>query len=236
LKGSKNGAIASADPDPELGAAKVAAAEPKTTVKGANGDALEGWGQVVDPDGDVRFQPKSSSLMLDVPGTLHVMATGIQKYNAPRVLRGVPADFEAIVWVDGTFEPGDKSTKVKTYPFHGGGLLMWKDNENYVFIQRRAMVGKDGKRSDSIVFEEREQRDRGARRSLPLPKGSTYLRLERKGARVTASVSGDGHKWKSLEPVVMTWSEGPVEVGVFADSTSAAPSTVEFDHYSLKSR
>jgi regulation of enolase protein 1 (concanavalin A-like superfamily) len=174
--------------------------------------------------------------MLDLPGTLHVMAIVVQKYNAPRVLRPVPANFEAVVWVDGTLEPGNKSTKDKTYPFHGGGLLMWKNNENYVFIRRRATVGTDGKRSDSIVFEEREERDRGARRSSPLPEGSTYLRLQRKGTRVTVSVSGDGHKWKSLEPVVMAWSEGPVGVGVFADSTSALPSTVEFDHYTLKNR
>src|SRR5947199_217787 len=88
---------------------------------------IEGWGAVVDPDGDCTIQAKSGKVTITVPGKTHDLNPLIRT-NSPRVLRQVDGDFTATVRVTGDFQPGEQSTTGVTYPFNGAGLLLWKDN------------------------------------------------------------------------------------------------------------
>ncbi len=200
----------------------------------AVGKQLEGWGMAIDPDGDVKRDATSKSLTLVIPGTLHDLVADIGKFNAPRILRPVETDFTALIKVDGSFKPGGKSTKEKTYPLNTGGLVLWKDSDNYIFILRTAMLGKGGKLNTMVMFEEREAGHRGATHNQVMPPGPVSLRLERRGSKIVGSVSGDGVSWKALKPMDTTWADGPVKVGVLATNTSSEPSTVKFDNYTLK--
>ena len=209
-------------------------ADPRETE--AVGRDLAGWGTFIDPDGDVQVKPSGRSLLLQIPGTLHDLVADIGKFNAPRVLRPVEGDFVSIVQVDGTFTPGGKSTKEKTYPLNAAGLLLWKDSDNYIFIQRTAMLGKGGKLVGLILFEEREAGHRGATHNLPVPTGTVFLRLERKGGRIMGAVSGNGVEWKPLKPMDTTWAGGPAKVGLVATNTSSEPSTVKYENYTIKTK
>lgn len=212
-----------------------------TTVKAdareteAVGKELPGWGMAIDPAGDVGFKVKGKALTLQVPGTLHDLVADIGKFNAPRILRPVDGDFVAIVRVDGSFTPGGKSAKEKTVPLNAAGLVLWKDAENYAFIMKGAMA-RSGKINSTIFFEEREAGHRGAMHNAGIPAGAMFLRLERKGGRITGAYSDNGVQWKPLKPMDTTWAEGPIKVGLLATNTSSEPSTVQFENYDLKAK
>ena len=70
---------------------------------------LEGWGKVVDPDGDCKFDAARGSLSIAIPGTHHNLNPAVRQ-NAPRVLQEVEGDFTVQVRVSGDFEPGQRST------------------------------------------------------------------------------------------------------------------------------
>lgn len=212
-----------------------------TTVKSdareteAAGRELAGWGTAIDPDGDVKFDATGSALTLKIPGTLHDLVADIGKFNAPRVLRPVENDFVATVRVDGSFTPGGKSTKVKTVPLNAGGLVLWKDAENYVFILRTAMA-RGGKVNSAILFEEREAGHRGAVHNAAIPPGAVFLRLERRGGRLAGFYSGNGVQWRALKPMDTTWAGGPARVGLVATNTSSEPSTVKYERFDVKAK
>jgi regulation of enolase protein 1 (concanavalin A-like superfamily) len=119
---------------------------------------------------------------------------------------------------------------------HGAGLMLWKDAQNYIFLQRFAMLGKGGKINPVAAFEEREAGHRGATHNLAIPPGAVFLRLERKGPRIIGAVSLDGVEWKALKPIDTTWLDGPIKVGLVAVNTSSGVNTVKFEGYSLKSK
>src|SRR5688500_15258010 len=53
---------------------------------------IEGWGDVIDPDGDCRITGTAEALEILVPGSYHDLWPDPQgAMNAPRVLRDVPA-------------------------------------------------------------------------------------------------------------------------------------------------
>jgi hypothetical protein len=201
----------------------------------ALGKELPGWGMAIDPDGDVKFTPSKKSLTLEIPGTLHDLVADIGKFNAPRVLRPVEGDFVSIVRVDGSFTPGGKSTKEKTVPLNAAGLVLWKDAENYVFLMKTAMA-RSGKINTAILFEEREAGHRGAVHNAGIPAGAVFLRLERKGGRITGAYSPNGVEWKPLKAMDTTWAEGPIKVGLVATNTSSEPSTVKYEKFDLKAK
>src|SRR5262249_23997151 len=67
---------------------------------------IEGWGSVVDPDGDCTVKGEQGKLTMTVPNKLHNLNPAIAS-NAPRVLQEVAGDFTAFVKVTGEFKPGD---------------------------------------------------------------------------------------------------------------------------------
>jgi regulation of enolase protein 1 (concanavalin A-like superfamily) len=210
-------------------------ADPRETE--AVGKELSGWGMAIDPDGDVQFKPSDKSLLVEIPGTLHDLVADIGKFNAPRILRPVEGDFVSIVRIDGSFKPGGKSTKEKTYPLNAAGLVLWKDSENYVLLMRTAMLGRGNKINSMVMFEEREAGHRGAMHNQGgAGAGPVFLRLERKNKRITGAFSDDGVSWKPLKAMDTSWADGPIKVGLVATNTSSEPSTVKYENYSLKTK
>ena len=66
----------------------------------------------------------------------------------------------------------------------------------------------------------------------PLEDKATYLRLQRKGDRLLASVSQDGDKWTELEPFDVKLP-AKVKIGVAACSTSEVRFKPHFDDFRL---
>ena len=153
--------------------------------------------------------------------------------NAPRVVAPVRGPFVVSVRVDGPFLPSSKSTVKGHSSRLAGGLILWKDSENYLVFQHRA-TSDDGNVVHHAVLEELVGGSKGVTRRQAIPEGATSLRLERKRGRISAAYSTDGKEWKELKPVDTTWAAGEVPVGVVAVSTSTGPYPVRFESYSVQ--
>ena len=104
---------------------------------GTRGAREAPWGDAVDPDGDCQFEldPREDKVRIIVPGKTHILSAEIGHVNAPRLLRDIKGDFDLIVRVAGTSNPGGKATTTVYSPYHGAGLLIWQDEENYVRLE-----------------------------------------------------------------------------------------------------
>ena len=109
---------------------------------------------------------------------------------------------------------------------------MWTDSDNYIRLERTAGLRK-GKVGTFVNFEEREGGHRGAVHNGGLPAGTAFLRLARKGGRITASTSPDGKAWTPLKPIDTAWP-AKLKVGVEAVNNNSEPFSVRFEGFSLK--
>jgi tetratricopeptide (TPR) repeat protein len=120
--------------------------------------------------------------------------------SAPRLLRpALPGDFAAQTIC---------ATVSDTQPAIGG-LLLWQNREHYVVLERGHWGAAD------IAFRGcLDNQDLYLGRGR-LPAERTWLRLERRGSRVRALCSADGHAWFTAGEVAFPWREGE-QVGVHA--------------------
>jgi regulation of enolase protein 1 (concanavalin A-like superfamily) len=227
-----NSEVASAKPAPAA-KAKAKGRMPRSKVAPAAKGSVQ-WGKEVDPDGDVTIESSGSTLSMRIPPTPHVLAPNMNTLNAPRVVASVSGDFVAKVQVDGAFSPGPQSTTPKLSSRQAGGLILWKDSENHIVLQRRTVAaGKDGTMTRQVIFDEHVSTGKGESHNAASPQGSVFLRLERHGSVITGFLSGDGQVWKPLKPIDAPWATGTLQVGVMAVNTSTEPHFVTFDNYSL---
>ena len=185
---------------------------------------INGWGTLIDPDGDCGFLVENDRLSIRVPGKPHDLSSELNRTNAPRVLQQVTGDFLVEVQVGGKFQPGEATIRSRT-SFNGAGLLLWHDARNYIRLERAALE-RSGSASHYVNFEERANGRvvrLGQASDFPIDESKTcYLRLERKGERIHGSVrQGDG-AWQNLTPKTTKLPE-LVEIGVAAINASDAP-------------
>jgi regulation of enolase protein 1 (concanavalin A-like superfamily) len=193
-----------------------------------------GWDKPVDPDNDCKFQREKGGLTITVPGKDHGLAFERGRMNAPRLVKDVEGDFRAEVRVSGAFVPSATSTAAGRTPFLGAGLVLMADEKTYVRLERASF-----RRDTAPLYANWELR-RGGEWVLagdssvcPLKEKSTYLRLERKGDRLLASVSEDGKDWTDLPPLEVKLP-AKVKLGVTANSTCTEPFSPHFDRFKLR--
>ena len=188
---------------------------------------LDGWGQVVDPDGDCTIAVQGKEVEMKIPGTKHDFAAELGLRNAPRILRKVKGDFIAEVKVAGEFKPGAQSKIRGRRPYQGAGLIVMKDKDNYVSLHR-GCVTLDTKVRHYANFELREGGKLATSgQDLDIPDGNICLKLERRGNKVFASTSPDGVAWTTLDPLTLPLPEA-TQLGVIGVNSAAVPLAVKF--------
>ena len=207
-----------------------------TPEKEVAGTPLEGFGAGIDPAGDCKFTPQGKKLTIEVPGTFHDLNPDTTTLNAPRALAPVDGDFTLTVKVGGEFKAGGKSTNPnpRGAAYNGAGILVWSDSDNFIRLERGAFV-RSGKVVNTVAFEEREGGYRGAVHNEVGREGDCYLRMERKGSRISGAVSYDGTTWSKLKPIDTVWPT-KLKVGLLAINTSSEPFTPAFDEFSLEAK
>jgi regulation of enolase protein 1 (concanavalin A-like superfamily) len=211
-----------------IGTTRTKKAGPKADVPGKE---LAGWGTAIDPDGDCQITPEGNAVTMTIPATLHDLNAEIDKYNAPRILRDVQGDFEIQVKVAGDFKPGTKSTRKGALPSMGAGIIVWRDADNFIRLERAAALNR-GKVNTFAIFEEREGGSGGASHNSALTPGTAYLKLVRRGSRIFGFVSKDGQNWTALRPIDTVWPS-EVKIGIDAVSSSSEPFAVRFEDLSV---
>ncbi len=196
--------------------------------------AVAGWGDAFDSVGDCGIKGAGATLRIDVPGTLHDLSVEQGKVSAPRVLRAVEGDFVAEVSVVGKLEPGGDRTSSYALPYHGAGLLVWLDRDNFIRFERAAILRGKGF-FQYVNFEQRSSASMTSSTGAAVLEGPIRLRLERQGSTVTASYRVEGHDWVKVRGSVRTrrWGDA-LQVGVAAVNTSTAPLAAEFKDLSVQ--
>ncbi len=136
-------------------------------------------------------------------------------------------DFIAEVKISGAFRPGAISSIPGRRPYHGAGLLLIKDKENYISLHR-GCVYLDDKLRHYANFELRKDGELAiSLYEIEIPDQDTYLQLERRGDRVFNATSADGVHWTSYEPITLELPAA-VELGIVGISSSEVPLSVRF--------
>jgi hypothetical protein len=194
------------------------------------------WGAVIDPDGDCQVVPDATAnrVTILVPGTAHLLSAEIGGMNAPRILHGITGEFEVRVRATGTGHPGGEATTIQYNPYHGAGILIWQDPENYVRLEIAADLRK-GKVFPYANFELREAGRLALTRGYKIQDGSSDLRLERRGDEIHGAVSADGRHWTPLPPLVAHLKDR-VQVGVVAVNSASKPLKAGFEGFQVTGR
>jgi regulation of enolase protein 1 (concanavalin A-like superfamily) len=191
---------------------------------------MPGWGMAIDPDKEFEITDLGKSLRITIPGNR------FGKDNSPRVMRDVEGDFIVTVKVVGDFRPGGKSTNPKFIPVNGAGILLWRDTDNHIRLERAANARPE-KLQTYVNFAEVKGGTNGASHAQVMKGGETlpdcWVRMERKGSRIQGSVSIDGKTWDELPPIQTVWPAN-LKVGLAAGSTSSLPFSVTFEEFELK--
>jgi serine/threonine protein kinase len=194
------------------------------------------WDNPIDPDGDcgMELDQGEGKVRIVVPGTPHVLSAEIGAMNAPRLLRDVQGDFEARVTVSGVFHPAGKATVKEYAPYHGAGILLWQDKDNYVRLEIAADV-PHGKPRPYVNFEYRKDGSLAVSRGLKIDDGSTHLLLKRQGNKIHAAFGPDGVRWTSLPPMSVKLSDH-LKVGIAAINSATKPLTAELEAFEVLER
>ena len=193
------------------------------------------WGEVVDPDGDCQVLPDGAKnrLTILVPGTAHLLSAEIGRMNAPRIVHEITGEFEVRVRVTGTSHPGGKSTTNSYSPYHGAGILLWEDPENYVRLEIAADVRK-GRVFPYANFELRQAGRLAVSQGHKIVDGASYLRLERRGGKIHGALSSDGSRWTPLPPLIANLNDR-VKVGVVVVNSASKTLKAGFEELQVTS-
>jgi regulation of enolase protein 1 (concanavalin A-like superfamily) len=193
---------------------------------------LKPWGDVSDPDGDCKVGMESGSLTFEVPGSLHDLNTEIGKLNAPRVVQDVEGDFVIQVRVRGEFQPEGPGTRHDALPYNGAGLLLWLDGDHYIRIERGAVL-RNSRFGALLLCQKHEGDQPPVRKNAFLEEGDVYLKLERRGNRITGFYGTDGQQWAETAPIEINWP-ARLKVGLSAVNSAFTPLSVRFEEFSLR--
>ena len=188
---------------------------------------IKGWGRAADPDRDCEVALKEDSLDIKIPGKSHDYASDISIQNSPQVLREVSGDFIVEVRVGGEFNPGATSTIAGRLSYHGAGLLLIKDQDNYISLHRGCVYINQQQRHYANFELRRGGGLAVSRYEIEIPNQETYLRLERRGNLVFNATSPDGIHWSSYEPVELELP-ATVQLGVLGVTSSDVPLAIKF--------
>jgi len=207
-----------------------AAADAPTTTKGPR--PIEGWGDVIDPDGDCRVTGTVDFLEIVVPGSYHDLWPDPQgAINAPRVLRAAPAgDFAVQVRVTAPVL-AEKGTEIRRgSAFRAATLLVWQDEKNFIRFDRASLFRDNNTRDFAYLHVYQDgKRTAEATQNLKSPKEPCWLKLQRRGEEVVASFSQDeGKSWTDFPPQKAKLTE-PLKVGVAALNSSNKPFEARFE-------
>ena len=176
---------------------------------------LQGWGTVRDSYGLARFSQKSNSLSVEVAGG--GADFGYAEKVGPSVLGEVEGDFEATVTIQPGMSPDGTYATSNRVLWNGAGLLVEKDDGNYVRLEVTVRQPA-GKKADNRIWANHAIRKTGTWDQPELkgwdPKKPMYLRIQRTGPQFKWGYSYDKEKWTELKPFEAKDWPAKLKIGV----------------------
>jgi len=193
-------------------------------------ESLDGWGQLVDPDGGCSVQLEGKVLSIHFgPGPRLLDSENSGLMNSPRVVQSIEGDFAIQVVVDGNLPLPDPAN-VQGRAYISGGLLLMQNGKNYVRLERASFT-RSGQVWHYANFEQRVdgQRTRmGLFADFPVPEDKAVeFRIEVKGEDLRALVRQVGDEWHELGRAKV-YDRAELLAGVAGVKTDQAEATVSF--------
>jgi regulation of enolase protein 1 (concanavalin A-like superfamily) len=169
---------------------------------------------------------------LEVPAGSFDLYPENQKVNAPRLTQDASGDFAVQVKVVGKVM-GEKGAEApgRDVAFNAATLVIWQDENHFVRLDR-AGFHKAGKPNHQTYYHVYLDGKRTVQQVRPLAVKDSWLRLERKGGKITASWSQDGKAWQSYPEQDVKLAD-KVKVGVAALNASSKPFAASFEEFKL---
>jgi serine/threonine-protein kinase len=199
----------------------------------SHGQAIDGWGDIVDPQRDCKFDSSKDGVTITVPGGHHNLnpAAPFANLGAPRILQKTKGDFGVQVKVMPFDRPKAKTTTNGENSDVGAGLLFWQDSNNFVRFLRAAN-GESGRLVVSVeAFKDGKAQ---AWHDVDIPDEAMFLRAERRDGRYRFSHSGDAVKWTNCPIEWDHFLAGELDVGVTATNSTTATHVARFFNFDVK--
>lgn len=191
-------------------------------------------GALIDPAKDCKMSRDEKGLSITVPGKLHINSPELKSKNAPMALADVDGDFIAQVKISGDLRPGSEPVRRSPFTFHGAGLLLWEDQNNFMRLERCA--GTQGSRGLTLAHRVLIETCKGGRPAghgyIDVPEMELYLRIERRKGSLRCFFGPDGKKWIALKPLAIEFPE-KLKVGISASNTSKKEFPARFEEFIL---
>ena len=126
----------------------------------------------------------------------------------------------------GKLDPRPSKTTVYD-PYHGAGLIVWKDDRNYLRLER-AVGMINGRTTPYLNYELRKDGRLTHSQGIPIKDHPLYLKIRRAGGEIQAWRSPDGSRWSEL-PSLRFPTDDRVMVGVVAINSSHHPLRAELE-------
>jgi tetratricopeptide (TPR) repeat protein len=194
-----------------------------------NQPVLKSEWQWINPRGDSSYslstepgwlevRPASQSYLYRLYGT---------KFEAPRLLQEISGDSGDFALETKIGRGGSRTAPTSDDLPSIGGLLIWKDKENYLQFQR----GERGHiRFSGMINGEFDDLGRGL-----LASEIVYLRLEKIDDKISAYCSEDGTNWLTCGYIGATHAsplQDPIQVGIYAIGENTETAT-RFDYFKV---
>jgi len=175
---------------------------------------LSGW-KWIDPSGNCRYELGNGGYLDINVSPSHDLWPG-RNYNAPRLIRDIDDSFI----IEACITDGSDSVKY-------GGLLIWKDKENYIRLEIPSQNWTD------TIYYGANINGRFIHPGVhPYQADRVWLRLERKGNRFTGYVSRDGENWYRCGWVDIPM-EDPIKVGIHALCPESPATSTRFEYFKI---
>jgi len=158
--------------------------------------SIDGWGQLIDPDGDCRFDVGKDSVVVTFGPGPHELDAEIGRMNSPRIVRSLSGDFSV-----STVVAGDLPLPELPRAYISGGLVLMQDQHNYIRLERASFI-RNGTKSYYTNFEQRIDSKRtrmGLFADFALQADQAVeLRLEVRDGTVRGLVRHGGDAWHEM--------------------------------------
>jgi regulation of enolase protein 1 (concanavalin A-like superfamily) len=194
---------------------------------------VKGWGTVVDPGGDCKITEDKGKLTITVPKTHHDLTytENFTKLNAPRILQEVKGDFVLQVKVHTFALPEANTSSSGQVSFISSGLLVWKDDKNFIRLERAA----EGSSPAPFIWLERFQDGKAVtQQGKPVSEKDINLRVKRSGNKLTFSIS-EGGNWEDIHTEEVELPQ-KLQVGVLAINTTTKVFPAKFEGLKLSAK
>lgn len=208
---------------------------------------IQGWGTAVNPIGDCKFSTDGGQLVIEIPKSeksQYDLAPDLSGSSAPRILTPVKGDFVIQVKVDtSSAAASEKSDAQNTGYYSGAGLVVFADEKNFIRFERAALFSANGNDPQlytnfEIRVDGKVERKGSNGHLLPDKTKPVWLRLERKGTTMHASMSQDGENWVSLVPKELrndAWTRDKIMAGIAAiSSAKKTPFSPAYSDFSIR--